>query len=49
MDWTVKALEEAEYELEDWHDVLSDEVAVVQATSVLNALSDDLNTVACNH
>jgi cysteinyl-tRNA synthetase len=44
MDWTVKALEEAEYELEDWHDALSDEVAVVQATSVLNALSDDLNT-----
>jgi cysteinyl-tRNA synthetase len=44
IDWTVKALEDAEYELEDWHDALSDDIAVTLATPVLNALSDDLNT-----
>jgi cysteinyl-tRNA synthetase len=44
IDWTAKALEDAEYELEDWNDVLSDDIAGTLATPVLNALSDDLNT-----
>jgi cysteinyl-tRNA synthetase len=44
IDWTAKALEDAEYELEDWHDALSDDIAGTLASPVLNALSDDLNT-----
>jgi cysteinyl-tRNA synthetase len=44
IDWTAKALEDAEYELEDWHDALSDDIAGTLANPVLNALSDDLNT-----
>src|SRR4051812_14764826 len=44
IDWTAKALEDAEYELEDWHDALSDDIAGKLANPVLNALSDDLNT-----
>ncbi len=45
IDWTVKALEEAEATLERWYDSIGDvEPAGDIAPAVLDALSDDLNT-----
>jgi cysteinyl-tRNA synthetase len=53
IDWTVKALEEAEATLDRWYDTVGDaETNGEPDTDVLNALTDDLNTpeaVACLH
>jgi cysteinyl-tRNA synthetase len=47
IDWTVKALEEAEATLDRWYDAVGDvEPASEIAPGVLGALSDDLNTPA---
>jgi cysteinyl-tRNA synthetase len=47
IDWTVKALEDAEAMLDRWYDVVGDvEAGGGAAESVLDALSDDLNTPA---
>jgi cysteinyl-tRNA synthetase len=47
IDWTVKALEEAEATLDRWYDAVGDvEPANEIAQGVLDALSDDLNTPA---
>ena len=47
IDWTVKALEEAEATLDRWYDAVSDaEPAGDIAPAVLDALADDLNTPA---
>ncbi len=47
IDWTVKALEEAEATLDRWYDAVGDvESASDVAPAVLDALSDDLNTPA---
>ena len=47
IDWTVKALEEAEATLDRWYDAVGDvEPAGDIAPAVLDALSDDLNTPA---
>jgi len=47
IDWTVKALEEAEATLDRWYDAVDDaEPASEIAPGVLDALSDDLNTPA---
>jgi len=47
IDWTVKALEEAEATLDRWYDAVGDvERASEIAPGVLGALSDDLNTPA---
>ena len=45
IDWTVKALEEAEATLDRWYDAVGDvETNGEPDTDVLNALTDDLNT-----
>jgi cysteinyl-tRNA synthetase len=45
IDWTVKALEEAEATLDRWYDAVGDvEPNGEPDTDVLNALTDDLNT-----
>jgi cysteinyl-tRNA synthetase len=46
IDWTVKALEEAEATLDRWYDAIGDVEANAVAPSVEEALSDDLNTPA---
>jgi len=46
IDWTVKALEEAEAALDRWYDVIGDVEPGEVAPSVEEALSDDLNTPA---
>jgi cysteinyl-tRNA synthetase len=47
IDWTVKALEEAEKTLDGWYAAIGDAPAGGDvASSVLEALEDDLNTVA---
>jgi cysteinyl-tRNA synthetase len=47
IDWTVKALEEAEATLDRWYDAVGDvEPASEIAPGVLHALTDDLNTPA---
>ncbi|MBM3623962.1 MAG: cysteine--tRNA ligase [Alphaproteobacteria bacterium] len=50
IDWTVKALEEAEKQIDYWLNIVStfdpDKLAEVRAQSVLADLSDDLNTPA---
>jgi cysteinyl-tRNA synthetase len=47
IDWTVKALEEAEATLDRWYDAVGDAPPGGElAASVLDALSDDLNTPA---
>jgi cysteinyl-tRNA synthetase len=47
IDWTVKALEEAEKTLERWYDAVGDvEPGAEVAEGVLAALDDDLNTPA---
>ena len=47
IDWTVKALEEAEATLDEWYDAISDVEASKQASpAVLGALGEDLNTPA---
>ncbi len=47
IDWTVKALEEAEATLDRWYDAVDDvEPSAEIAPGVLDALSDDLNTPA---
>jgi cysteinyl-tRNA synthetase len=47
IDWTVKALEEAEATLDRWYDAVGDaEPAGEVASDVFDALSDDLNTPA---
>jgi cysteinyl-tRNA synthetase len=47
IDWTVKALEEAESTLDRWYDAVGDvEPGGVIAPSVEEALCDDLNTPA---
>ena len=45
IDWTVKALEEAEATLDRWYDSVGDVETIGEPDSeVLNALTDDLNT-----
>lgn len=44
IDWTVKALEEAEKTLADWAAAAGDHAAGEVSGSVIEALSDDLNT-----
>ncbi len=45
IDWTVKALEEAEATLDRWYEAIGDVEAKGEPdTDVLNALTDDLNT-----
>lgn len=44
IDWTVKALEEAEKTLEDWAAVAGDAEAGQVPAGVIEALADDLNT-----
>ena len=46
IDWTVKALEEAEATLDRWYEAVGDVEPSETATSVLDALTDDLNTPA---
>jgi len=46
IDWTVKALEEAEATLDRWYDAIGDAEPGDVAPSVEDALSDDLNTPA---
>jgi cysteinyl-tRNA synthetase len=46
IDWTVKALEEAESTLDRWYDAIGDVEQGEVAPSVKEALSDDLNTPA---
>jgi cysteinyl-tRNA synthetase len=46
IDWTVKALEEAEATLDRWYDAIGDTEPGELAPSVEEALSDDLNTPA---
>ncbi len=46
IDWTVKALEEAENELKQWHRLLSTSLQSRPAADVVVALSDDLNGAA---
>jgi cysteinyl-tRNA synthetase len=46
IDWTVKALEEAESTLDRWYDAIGDVEPGEVAPSVEEALSDDLNTPA---
>jgi cysteinyl-tRNA synthetase len=47
IDWTVRALEEAEATLERWYDVVDDVAPGADASAeTLTALSDDLNTPA---
>jgi cysteinyl-tRNA synthetase len=47
IDWTVKALEEAEATLDGWYDAIGDVEAGEQVSgAVLDALNDDLNTPA---
>ena len=44
IDWTVKALEEAEKTLQDWAEAAQDAVASKPSAELLDALADDLNT-----
>jgi cysteinyl-tRNA synthetase len=47
MDWTVKALEEAEKTLDRWYEIIGDSSVDVEiGGGVLDALADDLNTPA---
>jgi len=46
IDWTVKALEEAEAALDRWYDAIGDVESGEVAPSVEEALCDDLNTPA---
>jgi cysteinyl-tRNA synthetase len=47
IDWTVKALEEAEATLDGWYDAIGDvEPSPEVSDAVLDALTDDLNTPA---
>jgi cysteinyl-tRNA synthetase len=46
IDWTVKALEETEATLDRWYDAAGAVLAGEVAPSVIEALSDDLNTPA---
>jgi cysteinyl-tRNA synthetase len=47
IDWTVKALEEAEATLDRWYDGVGDvEPSLAVSDAVLDALNDDLNTPA---
>jgi cysteinyl-tRNA synthetase len=46
IDWTAKALEEAEATLDRWYDAIGDVEPGEVATSVEEALGDDLNTPA---
>jgi cysteinyl-tRNA synthetase len=46
IDWTVKALEEAENTLDRWYDAIGDAETGEVAPSVQEAVSDDLNTPA---
>lgn len=44
MDWTEKKRAEAEKTLQRWHDIVTDVVPSQAETSVMDALSSDLNT-----
>lgn len=44
IDWTVKALEEAEKTLQDWAEAAQDSKASQPSAELLDALADDLNT-----
>ena len=44
IDWTVKALEEAEKTLQDWAEAAQDVAASKPSAELLDALADDLNT-----
>lgn len=44
IDWTVKALEEAEKTLQDWAESVQGAVASKPSAELLDALADDLNT-----
>lgn len=44
IDWTVKALEEAERTLQDWAEMAQDTEASKPSEELLDALADDLNT-----
>ncbi|MBN9450506.1 MAG: cysteine--tRNA ligase [Bosea sp.] len=44
IDWTVKALEEAEKTLQDWAETAQGAVASKPSAELLDALADDLNT-----
>ncbi len=44
IDWTVKALEEAEKTLQDWAEAAQGAVASKPSAELLDALADDLNT-----
>jgi len=44
IDWTVKALEEAEKTLQDWAEAAQDATASKPSSELLDALADDLNT-----
>ena len=47
IDWTVRALEEAEATLERWYEAVGDAPTTAEpAAAVLDALADDLNTPA---
>jgi cysteinyl-tRNA synthetase len=46
IDWTIRALEEAERTLDRWYDVVGDQPAGEVSESVLATLEDDLNTPA---
>ena len=47
IDWTVKALEEAEATLDRWYEAVGDaEASLAVSDRVLDALNDDLNTPA---
>jgi cysteinyl-tRNA synthetase len=43
IDWTIRSLKEAEVALEGWSRSIKDDIGII-SQSVLNALSDDLNT-----
>jgi cysteinyl-tRNA synthetase len=43
IDWTIRSLKEAEDALEGWSRSIKDDIGII-SQSVLNALSDDLNT-----
>src|SRR6201996_4868671 len=44
LDWTLKSAEESAKTLDDWYEVAADAEAGEPATSVIDALYDDLNT-----
>ncbi|HUO00617.1 MAG TPA: cysteine--tRNA ligase [Bradyrhizobium sp.] len=44
IDWTLKGVEESAKTLDDWYEIAADIAGDQPATSVIEALSDDLNT-----